>query len=336
MFEEGTIAAVKLLGRNTLIGGVTGSGKSGILNGILALLTGCHDVEVWGIDRKGGMELGPWAPVLGRLATTVEEVITLLQDAVAEIDERARHARAAGIRSFTPTAANPALFVVIDEYAELPEDAHPLADTIARLGRAVGVNLIVATQRPTQEAMGHGAVRSQMDVRICLRVRERKDADLILGQGMREAGWAADQLDAPGKFYLSAPEHTKPIRARAYLITDHDVNTAVARNQPQRNATIASKYEKAHAEHTAEKVRIPRQRESSENAHRVGSPEQRLWSAVIDAPFDGVSVATLTAKTGMSERWVYARLAEHHDAGRVTRIRPGRYRANPPQRPDAT
>jgi len=49
---------------------------------------------------------------------------------------------------------------------------------------AVAVNLVAATQRPTQKAMGQGAVRSQMDVRISFRVRERKDVDLILGQGM--------------------------------------------------------------------------------------------------------------------------------------------------------
>ena len=55
-------------------------------------------------------------------------------------------------------------------------------------------------KRPTQKAMGSGAVRSQMDVRICLRVRERRDVDLILGQGMLTAGWAADTLNAPGKF----------------------------------------------------------------------------------------------------------------------------------------
>ena len=97
------------------------------------------------------------------------------------------------------------------------------ADSIARRGRAVAVSLIAATQRPTQKAMGHGAVRSQMDVRICFRVRERKDVDLILGQGMLAAGWQAHTLDAPGKFLVSAAEHDTPRRGRAYLITDEVV-----------------------------------------------------------------------------------------------------------------
>ena len=72
------------------------------------------------------------------------------------------------------------------------------------------MTLIAATQRPTQKAMGQGAVRSQMDVRICFRVRERKDVDLILGQGMLSAGWQAHTLNAPGKFLISAPEHDTP------------------------------------------------------------------------------------------------------------------------------
>ena len=107
----------------------------------------------------------------------------------------------------------PALVIIVDEYAELADEAPDAmgdTDSIARLGRAVAVTLIAATQRPTQKAMGQGAVRSQMDTRICFRVRERKDVDLVLGQGMLSAGWHAHTLNAPGKFLVSAPEHVTP------------------------------------------------------------------------------------------------------------------------------
>jgi hypothetical protein len=105
-------------------------------------------------------------------------------------------------------------------------------DSVARLGRAVAVPIVAATQRPTQKAMGQGAVRSQMDTRICFRVRERKDVDLVLGQGMLSAGWHAHALNAPGKFLVSAPEHTTPKRARAYLVTDDDVARVTAQSTP--------------------------------------------------------------------------------------------------------
>src|SRR6202000_2216687 len=113
-------------------------------------------------------------------------------------------------------------------------DATSNTDSIARLGRAVAVTLIAATQRPTQKAMGQGAVRSQMDTRICFRVRERKDVDLVLGQGMLAAGWHAHTLNAPGKFLISDPEHTTPKRARAYLVTDDDVAHVTAHCAPRR------------------------------------------------------------------------------------------------------
>ena len=157
-------------------------------------LVACRDVVIWAIDLKKGMELGPWQSCIDRLATTPEEAITLLRDAVAVLEARAALLAAAGKRAWEISPAWPALVIIIDEYAELADeapDAMSDTDSIARLGRAVAVTLIAATQRPTQKAMGQGAVRSQMDLRICFRVREPRDVDLVLGQGMLRAGWDA-------------------------------------------------------------------------------------------------------------------------------------------------
>ena len=156
---------------------------------------------------------------------------------MAILEARAAQLAAEGRRTWEPSPDAPALVIIIDEYAELADDAAEAmsdADSIARLGRAVAVTLIAATQRPTQKAMGQGAVRSQMDLRIAFRVRERKDVDLILGQGMLTAGWHAHTLNAPGKFLISAPEHTTPRRARAYLLTDQAVADTAARYAGQR------------------------------------------------------------------------------------------------------
>ena len=85
-----------------------------------------------------------------------------------------------------------------------------------------------------KKALGPGAVRPQMNLRICFRVRERRDVDLILGQGMLNAGWHAHTLNAPGKFLVSSPEHDTPRRARAYLVTDQDVTETAARHAASR------------------------------------------------------------------------------------------------------
>lgn len=96
---------------------------------------------------------------------------------------------------------------------------------------------LAATQRPTQKAMGKGALRSQMDVRIALRVRERRHTDLILGQGMLAAGWHPHTLDAPGKFLVSAEGLDHPRRARGFLVTDDDVAAEAAQRAPRPSAT---------------------------------------------------------------------------------------------------
>src|SRR5208283_2749674 len=189
----------------------------------------------WAIDLKKGMELGPWAPCIDRLATTPEEAAALLADAVAILQARAAHLAATGRRVWEPSPAMPALVIIVDEYAELTDeapDAMSDTDSVARLGRAVAVTLVAATQRPTQKAMGQGAVRSQMDLRICFRVREPRDVDLILGQGMLRAGWDAHNLNAPGKFLVSAPGHDRPqtgTRLPAYRRGRHRNRRALCR-----------------------------------------------------------------------------------------------------------
>jgi S-DNA-T family DNA segregation ATPase FtsK/SpoIIIE len=322
VFEDGNPVRVRLLYRNTLVGGIVGSGKSGVLNVLLAALAGCPDVVVWGIDLKGGMELRPWAGCLDRLATTPADAVALLRAAVGKLDRRAALLTATEQRLWQPAPGRPALVIVVDEYAELPDDAHPFADSLARRGRAVAVNLLAATQRPTQKAMGHGAVRSQMDIRVCLRVREPRDVDLILGQGKTAAGWHAHSLDAPGKFLISDPEHDTPRRARAYLITDHDITRTAARRAASR-----PRLDTEPATHNTEPAADRPDRSEPSRGDRTAEAEAALWTALRDAADAGLSVADLEQITGMGRRWVYYRLRRHAEAGRAVQTARGRWRA---------
>lgn len=154
------------------------------------------------------------------------------------MDGRADVLAQQGLRVWQPRPDAPALIVLIDEYSELVDEAPAAiqhADSIARRGRAVAVTLVAATQRPSQKAMGQGAVRSQMEVWISFRVRERRDVDLILGQGMLKAGWHSHTLNAPGKFLISAPEHDIPRRARAYLLNDSAVQRTAIQHTSRRS-----------------------------------------------------------------------------------------------------
>lgn len=351
IFEDTEEVTVPLLRRHALIGGATGSGKSGLLNVILACLAASSDVVIWGIDLKGGMELQPWAACLDQLATTGGQAEALLRHAVAHLDHRAAKLAAAGQRTWRPSPADPALIIVIDEYAELPGHACQHADSIARRGRAVAVTMLAATQRPTQKAMGHGAARSQMDVRICLRVRERRDGDLILGQGMRAAGWHADTLTAPGTFLISAPEHPAPRPARGYLITDRDITraaAAAARNRPTLPGLPPPDSGDSEtgdgSEDTGGSANSSGDEGSSgtsgdggatgagavDGRNREDQARTLLWAALQIAPEDGASFADLVREAGMGRTWVYYRLREHLSAGRAQRTRHGRWRATPP------
>ncbi|WP_232539180.1 FtsK/SpoIIIE domain-containing protein [Actinoplanes sp. SE50] len=313
VFEDATDVAVPMLRRHVLVGGIAGAGKSGVLNVIIGNLVACPDVVLWGIDLKGGMELQPWAPCLARLATTPAAAETMLRDAVRVLDARARAMAESASRLWIPTERKPALVIVVDEYAELAEQspaAVEYADSIARRGRAVAETLLAATQRPTQQAMGKGAIRSQMDVRVCLRVRERRDTDLILGQGMVTAGWHAHDLDAPGKFLVSAEGFNHPRRARAYLVTDDDVRATVERYAADRPVLDHLSADALHDEADALHDEVDE-----------ADPEKVLWAALSEAPEHGLSVPDLMRMTGMRRTWIYDRLQAN-----ATQVSRGRWR----------
>jgi hypothetical protein len=340
-FEDADPCRVLFLRRHALFAGTTGAGKSGGLNVLMGSLAACADVVIWAIDLKKGMELKPWAPCIDRLATTAEEATTLLADAVAILQARAEWLAATGQRVWEPSPKMPALVIIIDEYAELADeapDAMSETDTIARLGRAVAVTLVAATQRPTQKAMGQGAVRSQMDTRICFRVRERRDVDLILGQGMLASGWHAHTLNAPGKFLVSAPEHTTPRRARAYLVTDDDVARMAARYAT--NRPHLDDVSRGAADDGYDHPGVP----EAYSADAAPEPyaddddpltnEAALWLALCAASAEGADMAELLRASGMTRPTLYRHLAAHAQAGRAVQVTRGRWRATTTGRAD--
>jgi|SRR6266568_3359195 len=338
-FEDATPCRVPFVRLHGIFGGTTGSGKSGGLNVLMGNLVACRDVVIWAVDLKKGMELGPWQSCIDRLATTPEEAITLLRDAVAVLEARAALLAAAGKRTWEISPAWPALVVIIDEYAELADeapDAMSNTDSIARLGRAVAVTLIAATQRPTQKAMGQGAVRSQMDLRICFRVREPRDVDLVLGQGMLRAGWDAHNLNAPGKFLVSAPGHDRPKRACAYLLTDQIVTQTAARytghrppldTESRRAILAAANTRPVQDEDSASDGDTPEENRPPTIA------EKALWTALCTAPIEGIGVSDLISATGMTRSTIYRHLRELALSDHAVQVSRGRWRARSSEEP---
>jgi DNA segregation ATPase FtsK/SpoIIIE-like protein len=242
-----------------------------------------------------------------------------------------------GKRAWEISPAWPALLIIIDEYAELADEAPGAmteTDSIARLGRAVAVTLIAATQRPTQKAMGQGAVRSQMDLRICFRVREPRDVDLVLGQGMLRAGWDAHNLNAPGKFLVSAPGHDRPKRARAYLLSDDDVTATAAHyahNRARLDDVSRRAIDSANRLYAPSEKSGPASPSTRGTADAPETTEDALWLALCAAPEGGTDVAELMRITGWKRTKLYRHLQQQAEAGGAIRVSGGRWRARTPE-----
>ncbi|TDD16191.1 hypothetical protein [Nonomuraea diastatica] len=192
--------------------------------------------------------------------------------------------------------------------------------------------MIAATQRPSKDAMGKSAVRSQMDVRLCFRVRESRDGDLILGQGMVKAGWHPHKFDAPGKFLISSPEHDIPRRARTYLLDDEGVQATSeqhADHRPPLDEVSAQALERAAEMPTPppQPTIRPSPRHARDNPVRAA--EDTLAATLRQAPSGGVSIGDLMRATGMRRTWVYQRLQELSRTRQVEQVSRGRWRALP-------
>jgi hypothetical protein len=174
-----------------------------------------------------------------------------------------------------------------------------------------------------------------MDLRIYFRVREPRDVDLVLGQGMLRAGWDAYNLNAPGKFLVSAPGQDTPKRARAYLLTDQAVTETAAHyatsrpgldTESQHAIRTANDLPGSTAGGPAADIQGPEVSHSAGD-HSGPSADEALWLALCLAPEAGTDVGELLRLTGMSRPTLYRRLAEHAKAGRAVQVRRGRWRA---------
>lgn len=152
------------LGPHTLVAGSSGSGKASLVWGLLlGLVQPIHSglIEVWGIDRKGGMELAMGRDLLTRFAADAAHSVALLEDAVDQMQDRAR--KLAGVtRQHTPTAESPTVIVLIDELAaltayetdrEMLRRANAAIATLASQGRAVGFIVFACLQDPRKETL---------------------------------------------------------------------------------------------------------------------------------------------------------------------------------------
>lgn len=223
--------------RQILVGGEPGAGKSVALNNIVGHAAMCPDVRLVLIDGKL-VELLPWAGVADVfVGNNIDHALHVLTGLQAEMDRRYAVLATQGRRKVT-AADGDAVMLVVDEIAyfsatvgdKRTQEAFVclLRDLVAR-GRAAGIIVVAATQRPSADIVPT-SLRDLFGYRLAFRCTTEISSDIILGYGWASQGYSAQTI-APedrGVGYLLA-EGGIPRRVKAAYLTDADIRALVFR-----------------------------------------------------------------------------------------------------------
>lgn len=228
-----------------LIAGTTGSGKSVMINSIIMALlmrTLPEDVRLIMVDPKR-VELSGYnglphlyVPVV----TEPKQAASALQWAVSEMERRLKVFERIGVRKIStfnekqargefehydnPPQKMPYLVIIIDELSDLMmvagKDVEASIVRIAQLGRAAGIHLIVATQRPSSNVVT-GLIKANITNRIAFNVATGIDSRVIIDQT------GAEKLTGYGDMLFSKVDWGKPKRIQGCFVSDEEINAVV-------------------------------------------------------------------------------------------------------------
>lgn len=235
MRNNGTTATLRMFvkdwgSRHLLAAGAKGSGKSGFLKLKICEYACKYDVVQWGIDLKGGMEMGPLAGVFDWMVHTYDDALLMVRALEAVIDARADYCRRKGWEMWRPDREHPVLAVTVDECSGLNgrmglKDLERLV-MVAEKGRAVGVELNEATQFPTLESLGTSRIREQMDQRLCFRLNSSAGEHVIF-EGEKTVGAEFIPADRPGTVFHKDNEVLDRLPIRVLLPSREEVGKVV-------------------------------------------------------------------------------------------------------------
>src|ERR671921_583893 len=218
-----------------LVAGTTGSGKSVMLNALLTsllLTTDPRQVKMVLVDPKR-VELSHYARIphlITPVVTDVKKAANALSWAVAEMERRYEVLEKCGVRSldgYNDRAEKPMPYVVvvIDELADLMMTAAAkVEDAVIRLAqkaRAVGIHLVVATQRPSVDVIT-GMIKANVPSRIAFAVSSQVDSRVILDSPGAEA------LLGMGDMLYKPVSALRPSRVQGAYISEAEVDLIVS------------------------------------------------------------------------------------------------------------
>ena len=222
-----------------LIAGATGTGKSVGLNCIIASLlfhTTPDECRLIMIDPKR-LELGVYEGIPHLLAPVVTEpklAANVLKWAVGEMDKRTRILAAEGVRNIeqfnniiksdgeAESGLTPLhyIVIVIDELADLmmvsSKEVEESITRLAQMARAVGIHLILATQRPSVDVIT-GLIKANFPARLSFRVSARVDSRTILDAS------GAEQLLGRGDMLFLPPQSSRLVRVHGAYVSEKEI-----------------------------------------------------------------------------------------------------------------
>lgn len=233
-----------------LIAGATGSGKSVAINAILLSLlyqNNPNQLKLILVDPKR-VELSLYNDIPHLLTPVIVEAdktVSALKWAIAEMEQRYRILQQAGkrnIEEYNAAKGNegmPYIVIVIDELAQLmavsANEVEGYIVQLAQLARAVGIHLIIATQRPSVDVIT-GLIKANITTRIAFSVASQVDSRTILDQA------GAEKLLGMGDMLFVSAETPKPKRIQGSLVSEKEVrevtNFLKTQGQPQYNEEI--------------------------------------------------------------------------------------------------
>jgi S-DNA-T family DNA segregation ATPase FtsK/SpoIIIE len=246
--EFGHPVRVPMIYRNMLIGGEPGAGKSALLNAIVAHAALSLDCRLVLLDGKQ-VELGQWRRCADAfIGPDIVQALGLLLRLQQMMDNRYAYLLGCERRKVAPADVFLPYLVACDEIAyfsattgdkkQREEFAALLRDLVAR-GRAVGIIVVAATQRPSSDIIPT-SLRDLFAWRFAGRCTTNSSSDIVLGQGWAQQGWSANTISPnnPGAGLLIAEGGAPQLVKTSYL--DDRTCTAIAAYAAQLRQTVRS------------------------------------------------------------------------------------------------
>lgn len=220
---------------HVLIAGQTGSGKSVCVNSWITTLlfrASPSELRLIMVDPKR-VELTPYNGIPHLLTPVIvepEKVLSALKWAVKEMENRYRTFTQVGAKNIEAYnnlagfASMPYIVIIIDELAEImlfsPSDVEDNICRIAQMARAVGIHLVLATQRPSVNVIT-GLIKANVPSRIAFAVASMTDSRVILDTP------GAEKLLGRGDMLYIPPELAKPVRIQGCFVSDKEIGKLI-------------------------------------------------------------------------------------------------------------